>query len=64
MYCDIKHLVMVTEEDGVKVEESSVKHEKIFLGEVRPLCLQQKGHATFLLKASLWHTYTYTPHSG
>ena len=34
VYCDIKHLVMVTEEDGSKVEESSVKHEKIFLGEV------------------------------
>ena len=27
---------MVTEEDGAKVEESSVKHEKIFLGEVHP----------------------------
>lgn len=36
VYCDIKHLVMVTEEDGAKVEESSVKHEKIFLGEVHP----------------------------
>ena len=34
VYCDIKHLVMVTEEDGSKAEESSVKHEKIFLGEV------------------------------
>ncbi len=34
VYCDIKHIVNVTEEDGTKVEESVVKHDKIFLGEV------------------------------
>ena len=34
VYCDIKHIVNVTEEDGTKTEESMVKHDKIFLGEV------------------------------
>ena len=31
---------MMTEEDGSKVEESAVKHEKIFLGEVRGCATQ------------------------
>lgn len=34
MYCDIKHIVVVTEEDGSKVDQSIQKHEKVFLGEV------------------------------
>ena len=33
MYCDIKHIVNVNDEDGTKVEESMMKHDKIFLGE-------------------------------
>ena len=35
MYCDIKHIVNVTDVDGTKLEDSVTKHEKIFLGEVR-----------------------------
>lgn len=35
MYCDIKHIVNVNDEDGTKVEESVMKHDKIFLGEAR-----------------------------
>ena len=34
MYCDIKHIVNVTDVDGSKLEDSVTKHEKIFLGEV------------------------------
>ena len=34
VYCDIKHIVNVTDVDGSKLEDSVVKHDKIFLGEV------------------------------
>lgn len=39
VYCDIKHIVNVTDEEGGKIEESMMKHDKIFLGEV-PIMLR------------------------